>query len=136
MEWTGGCLCGSIRYRASEAPAYASYCHCSMCRKASGAPFTGFAEFPIGVLEWIQGQPSQYGSSNGVIRRFCDNCGSSLTFESDGIVFVTQGSLDFPERVDFDCHAYTNSRLPGMELADGLPQFPGPAGGKGGQSID
>ncbi|MGF1610929.1 MAG: GFA family protein [Kiloniellales bacterium] len=136
MEWTGGCLCGSVRYRASEAPKYASYCHCGMCRKASGAPFMGFVEFPEGALEWTQGRLSQYESSSGVIRRFCGSCGSPLTFEADGIVFLTQGSLDAPEQVAFDCHTYTKSRLPGMTLADGLPQFPGPAGGKGGRPID
>ena len=50
MDWTGGCLCGSIRYRASDAPHWASYCHCGMCRKVSGAPFMGFVEFPEGTF--------------------------------------------------------------------------------------
>ena len=136
MEWTGGCLCGAVRYRASEAPKYASYCHCGMCRKASGAPFTGFVEFPEAAVEWTKGQAKQYISSNGVVRRFCGACGSSFTFEADGVLFVSLGSLDAPERVVFDCHAYTEFRLPGMEISDGLPQFPGPAGGKGGRPID
>jgi len=136
MEWTGGCLCGSIRYRASQAPKWASYCHCRMCRKISGAPFTGFVEFPEGTFDWIQGQSDQYKSSNSVIRRFCSNCRSSLTFEADGILFILLGSLDCPELVVFDCHTYTESRLLGIELADGLPQFPGPVGGKGGRPID
>ena len=135
MVWTGGCLCGSIRFRASDAPQWASYCHCGMCRRISGAPFTGFVEFPDGAFEWTQGQLNQYRSSTGVIRRFCGNCGSSLTFEADGILFISLGSLDFPEQVVFDCHTYTKSRLAGMELADGLPQFPGPVGGKGGRPI-
>lgn len=136
MEWTGGCLCGSIRYRASAEPQWASYCHCGMCRKISGAPFMGFVEFPEGTFEWIQGQLNQYQSSKGVTRRFCSNCGSSLTFEAGGILFISQGSLDFPEQVVFDCHTYTKTQLPGIELADKLPQFPGPVGGKGGRPID
>jgi hypothetical protein len=136
MEWTGGCLCGAIRYRASDAPQWASYCHCGMCRKVSGAPFMGFVEFPAGTLQWAQGQPSQYRSSDGVIRRFCRNCGSSLTFEADGMVFISLGSLDFPEHVVVERHCYTKDRLPGIELADGLPEFPGPFGGKGGRPND
>ncbi len=79
MEWTGGCLCGAVRYRASQTPDYARYCHCGMCRKVSGAPFTGYAEFPEAVFEWVEGEPSQYRSSEGVIRRFCSTCGSALT---------------------------------------------------------
>ncbi len=136
MDWTGGCLCGAIRYRASEAPKYASYCHCGMCRKVSGAPFTGFVEFPNRNLEWTQGQLEVYRSSQDVLRRFCGTCGSSLTFEADGILFVSLGSLDSPERVAVKCHTYTSSRLPAIELADGLPNFPGPAGGKGGRPIE
>jgi hypothetical protein len=136
MEWTGGCLCGAIRYRASEAPQWASYCHCGMCRKVSGAPFMGFVEFPARTLQWTQGQPAQYHSSDGVIRRFCSTCGSSLTFEADGLVFISLGSLDSPEHVVVERHCYTKDRLPGIVLADGLPQFPGPFGGKGGRPND
>lgn len=136
MEWTGGCLCGSIRYRAGDAPHWASYCHCGMCRKISGAPFTGFVEFPEGSFEWTDGHLAQYQSSDGIMRRFCGHCGSSLTFEADGIVFISLGSLDVPGQVAFDCHTYTKSRLPGMELVDGLPQCPGPVGGRGGRPID
>lgn len=107
-----------------------------MCRKASGAPFAAFVEFPEGAFEWIQGKPDQYRSSTGVIRRFCGNCGSSLTFETDGMLFISLGSLDFPEHVVVERHCYTRARLPGIELGDGLPQFPGPFGGKGGREID
>jgi len=107
-----------------------------MCRKVSGAPFMGFVEVADGAIEWTRGQPGAYQSSSGVVRRFCSTCGGALTFESDGIIFVTLGSLDVPEKVVFDCHTYTNSKLPEIELADGLPHFPGPAGGKGGRPIE
>ena len=75
-----------------------------MCRKVSGAPFTGFVEFPDGVLAWAEGQPEVYRSFEGVLRRFCGTCGSSLTFETDGIQFVSLGNLDFPEQVAVTCH--------------------------------
>ena len=136
MQWTGGCLCGAIRYRASDAPQWASYCHCGMCRKISGAPFTGFVQFQAGTFEWTQGQLIRYQSSNGVIRRFCGTCGSSLTFEADAVLFVSLGSLDSPDQIDVKCHTYTKTRLPGMALTDGLPHFPGPVGGKGGRPND
>jgi hypothetical protein len=136
MEWTGGCLCGQVRYRAKAAPAYASYCHCRMCQKVSGAPFMGFVEFSEGTVEWTSGNPDRYRSSDAVIRRFCGACGSSLTFETDGVLFVTLGSLDAPEQVTVDCHTYTKTRLPGIVLNDRLPHFSGPAGGKGGRPID
>ena len=137
MEWTGGCLCGSIRYRASDAPQWASYCHCGMCRKVSGAPFMSFVEFPEGAFEWIAGQAEPYRSSDGAIRRFCGKCGSSLTFEADGMLFISLGSLDCPEQVVVERHCYTEFRLPGIALADGLPQFTGHLAARAGsRSID
>lgn len=136
MDWTGGCLCGRSRYRADTAPDYASYCHCGMCRKSSGAPIAAFVEFPVGSIAWTGHAPHQYQSSEGVVRRFCSTCGSSLTFETDDVLFMALGSLDRPEQVAVNCHTYTQSRLPGITLPDGLPQFPGPASGKGGKPID
>ncbi|MCP5373191.1 MAG: GFA family protein [Hyphomicrobiales bacterium] len=136
MEWTGGCLCGAVRYGSDAAPLWASYCHCGMCRKVSGAPYMAFVEFPAGALRWTAGQARAYTSSDGVVRRFCGACGGSLTFEAEGLVFIALGSLDAPERVQVQRHCYTRDRLPGIKLADGLPQFPGPFGGKGGKPQD
>ena len=38
-EFEGGCLCGAVRYRAISSPIRGVICHCSMCRKHSGAPY-------------------------------------------------------------------------------------------------
>jgi len=133
MEWTGGCLCGAIRYRASQAPRWAAHCHCSMCRKVSGAPFLTFVEFPEGTFAWTLGEPRPYRSSPGVMRRFCAECGSTLTFEPDKMLFVALGSLDQAEHVQIESHCYTSTQLPQIKLADGLPSYPGARGGKGGR---
>lgn len=136
MEWTGGCLCGAIRYHASDPPMWASYCHCGMCRKVSGAPYMGFVQFSEETFKWLRGRSAVYQSSEGVTRRFCGSCGSSLTFEADGMLFLSLGSLDFPEQVVVERHCYAARRLPGVGFADGLPRYPGPFGGKGGRPID
>lgn len=33
--FTGGCLCGRIRYRVQGVPANQTHCHCETCRRAS-----------------------------------------------------------------------------------------------------
>ena len=45
-RYTGGCLCGALRYEAVGEPLYAGLCYCADCQKASGSgfiPFIGFA---------------------------------------------------------------------------------------------
>ena len=63
MDWTGGCLCGAVRYRATAAPLRAVSCHCAMCRRASGAAFLTFVHFPKEAFAWTEGAPTRYRSS-------------------------------------------------------------------------
>src|ERR1700761_5808144 len=42
----GSCLCGLVAYEVSDSFEYALYCHCSNCRRATGAaakPFAGIS---------------------------------------------------------------------------------------------
>ena len=80
MEWTGGCLCGAVRYEVSEPPQKSGYCHCRMCQKASGAPCTVGVYFAKQALRITRGQPTFYRSSNVAERGFCRNCGSQLLY--------------------------------------------------------
>ena len=83
MEWTGGCLCGAVRYRAKTDPFWTGHCHCKMCQHWTGtAAFTG-ACFAPGQLEWTHGKPSYFQSSKNVQLSFCRTCGSSLGFHRD-----------------------------------------------------
>ena len=60
---TGGCLCGEVRYEADGAPFHKTVCHCSMCRRASGAPIVAWFSVPREELRWVQGAPKRYRSS-------------------------------------------------------------------------
>ncbi len=40
--YKGECLCGSIKYEVDEIEAQMGHCHCTMCRKFSGAAFTTY----------------------------------------------------------------------------------------------
>ena len=134
MNWTGGCLCGRIRFVAAQAPRRAHYCHCRTCRKASGAPFMAFVTFPVGALHWSAGEPGFHASSDGISRRFCRDCGSTLTREGGGGVQVALGALDSPEAVVPERHCFTRQRLPGLAFIDGLPEDPGDGGNADGRA--
>lgn len=128
MEWTGGCLCGAVRYRADADPMRAVHCHCVMCRKVSGAAFLTFVHFPVGGFAWIKGEPAQYRSSADAERGFCARCGSTLSMHEEVLpdrVQVTLGSLDKPDAVKPDDHVWTESQVSWLRLVDDLPRFAG-----------
>jgi hypothetical protein len=39
---TGGCFCGDIRYAVTGSPFHPTNCHCSICRRTTGAPFVAW----------------------------------------------------------------------------------------------
>jgi hypothetical protein len=95
----GGCLCGSLRYVLSGPPAQTTLCHCSDCRRASGAPFVAWTFFRSGALSWTEGRPKTFNFA-GRERSFCGDCGTPLVFFDPGIpqwFEVSTCSLDDPQ---------------------------------------
>ncbi|KIY70177.1 DUF636-domain-containing protein, partial [Cylindrobasidium torrendii FP15055 ss-10] len=99
----GGCLCGDIRYKLNFAsteecakPYSAHLCHCSQCRKQSGALFLHFVViYPPSTIEWLTPtKPTEYASSEKAVRGFCATCGSSLYWKSARYFEVVTGSID------------------------------------------
>lgn len=91
---TGGCQCGVVRYRIKNL-GRASICHCRMCQKAFGGFFAPLVS--ANGLEWTKGERSIYHSSNRNWRGFCKDCGTPLTYEFEGGIEVSIGSLDNPD---------------------------------------
>jgi len=128
MAWTGGCLCGAVRYVANADPIRVVNCHCSMCRKMSGAAFLTFVHFPAASFTWTKGQPTRYRSSPDAERGFCARCGSTLDMREHVLrdrVQMTLGSLDQPNAVKPDDHVWTHSQVSWLQVVDDLPRFPG-----------
>ena len=122
----GGCLCGAIRYRAAAPPMRAVICHCSMCRKHTGAPIGSFVHFPIDSFTWLSEQPTRYRSSEFAERGFCSQCGSTVAMHEEVLndrVQVALGSLDQPDRVSINDHVWTEDQISWFEIKDDLPRF-------------
>ncbi len=123
----GGCLCGRIRYRLNAEPLHAAHCHCSQCRRASGAPFLIWVAFPADSFAFTQGDPGIYHASDFAERTFCPNCGTQITFrhvESTHQVDVIAGSLDNAEAVQPVHHIWNSAKLGWLHMDDGLPRYP------------
>jgi len=124
---SGGCFCGFVRYEIAAAPYSETCCHCSICRRTSGAPFVAWFSVPLGDYRLVSGEPASFQSSDHATRTFCPRCGTPLSFRSRNSpseIDVTTCSLDMPQALPPRDHTYTSSRLGWVELADDLPSYP------------
>ena len=124
---SGRCLCGAITYEASGDPIAVAFCHCSMCRRAAGAPVVAWAMFPLEAFALKSGAPAVNASSPGVERCFCGRCGTQLTWAAEflpGLVDVTVASFDDPASLPPSMHIWDTARLPWLATADSLPRHP------------
>ena len=99
---SGGCLCGAVRYQVSGNIKAVANCHCSMCRRHSGAAFLTYAAVETEAFTIEQGRTVPYRSSGDAVCSHCGTCGSPLTFTFDsdpGTVWLTAGSFDDPNAV-------------------------------------
>ena len=101
-RYTGGCLCGALRYEAFGEPLYAGHCYCSDCQKASGSGFIPFMGFPRSAVRF-SGKTRRFRTKAArggeAVRNFCSICGS-LVFggelgKADSFT-IYAGSLDDP----------------------------------------
>ena len=125
MIFSGGCLCGAIRYESRKKPTETGYCHCSICRKSTGAPVVAFASFPESAFTYTKGKPSIYRSSSSGHREFCSKCGTQICYrETDNAetVDINSGTLDDLETVEPKCHIYTNDAVSWLKIEDDYPR--------------
>lgn len=123
----GGCHCGAMRYEISAEPIDTGYCHCTDCRKTTGAPVLAWATIPMDAFQFLKGAPNVYRSSAQGERLFCPNCGAQLLFRErpDPLyVDINIPTLDFPNEISPDYHIYTGDQLPWFDTKDGLPRYP------------
>lgn len=135
-RFTGGCLCGALRYEIEGEPLYAGHCYCKDCQKASGSGFIPFMGVSAGQVRF-EGESKSFVSkaANGgdATRNFCPRC-ASLVFggvvgESDSFTIYV-GSLDDTSLFHPKIAIFARSRPDWSPIPPGLIVFEGmPPGG-------
>ncbi|MFO1138842.1 MAG: GFA family protein [Paracoccus sp. (in: a-proteobacteria)] len=87
-RFTGGCLCGNVRFVAWGLPYRVGICHCMDCRKHHGALFQASAIFPQNAVT-VEGEIGEFEG-----RFFCPRCGSPVFSRKDDEIELSLGSLD------------------------------------------
>ncbi|MBP0589915.1 GFA family protein [Paraburkholderia sp. LEh10] len=124
----GGCFCGKVRYEISGTPFDSTICHCTDCRRASASPFVAWFSVRQSGFRFVDGEPRSFASSKAVLRAFCPDCGTPLTYQHDdfpGEIDISTCSLDVPEQVPPEHHTWMSQKLPWIHVSDALPKHAG-----------
>jgi hypothetical protein len=125
----GSCGCGHVRFELDGPPMVMRHCHCGRCRHARGTAYATNLAWPLAALRYTAGEtdvvdfPMPGAQFFGVA--FCSACGGALPKRSEGrgFVVVPVGSLDSDPGIHAYAHAFVSSKVPWVEIHDGLPQF-------------
>lgn len=127
---TGRCYCGATTIHATSRPTAVAYCHCSDCRRVTGAPVGAFAAFETSTLTFTPDEGRSVSVNPGVTRTFCETCGSPLTGRYDYLpnaVYVALGLLDQAYSLPPELHAHDGMRLQWLHIDDDLERHSGSA---------
>ena len=132
MTIAGGCLCGAVRYEVTGPFLRAGHCHCSRCRKHSGAAVLTQGRVRREDFRLLSGEESlrvYHPAEGAAVKAFCIRCGSSLfggTWPEGPEVSIRLGSVDGDPGIRPQVHTFVDSRAPWDEITDELPRYPGP----------
>jgi hypothetical protein len=127
----GGCLCGGVRYRVTGPFLRAGHCHCSRCRKHSGAAVCTQGRVLREHFRLTSGADlvkAYRPEGDGAVKAFCSVCGSSLfggDWPDGPEVSIRLVSVDGDPGIRPQYHSYVGSRAPWDEITDDLPQHDG-----------
>ena len=131
MSPEGGCACGAVRYALTNGPLIVHACHCRDCQRLTGSAFVINLWIERKFVESRGEDPRSFILKGGSGRPhevcFCASCGTYVWSRYDpapgDALFVRAGTLDRPEAVRPDVHIFTRSKLPWLQLPEGVPAF-------------
>ena len=123
-EKTGGCLCGSVRFRIAGALRDVVFCHCGQCRRQTGHFYAATNVDDRAIRVSGEEHVTWYAASEDAKRGFCSHCGSALFWKhrADSHVSVLAGAFDQPSGLKPGYHIFVADKGDHYEIGDGLPQ--------------
>lgn len=128
----GGCLCGGVRFEIQRAVGPFELCHCTRCRKGSGAAFAAMLGVRTADFRLVQGADLIARYDAPIIRRppayrvsFCQRCGSPVPDPKPNAEWfeIPAGLLEGDPELRPDKHIFVELKAPWFTITDDLPQL-------------
>ena len=127
-KFDGHCMCGNISYVVDEGtePLATVVCHCSICQRQSGAPFSlnvvvADAAFHVSGDTLGEFETTSEETQTPVQRQYCTNCGSpivSLPAATPDLAFIKAGTLDDRSWLEPEMEIWCRSAHPYVTIDD------------------
>lgn len=131
-NYTGGCLCGAIRYSVSAPINELRHCHCRDCQRTSGAHGAVVAVVPSDKFKLEKGTLKRYAgkaaSGRTLYRFFCADCGSPIYGQRETMpemMTLRAGTLDDSNNLKIAMHIWTGSARSWSYIDPSAKQHPG-----------
>ena len=122
----GSCQCSAVTYAVADEFIYAVNCHCSACRRATGAAFKPLAGIERAKLRVTSGKDAVLivGAPSWHNER-CRLCGSLLfaVVRDGAFAHVAMGTLVDDPTIRPSAHIFVGSKAPWFTITDDLPQY-------------
>jgi hypothetical protein len=129
-EFTGGCLCGAVRYRCRGEPQSQGLCQCERCQRQSGSAFliaVVFAQTNVTLSgDTLNIYTVRDANGAALHRHFCGTCGSAIMITLDrypDIRSMMGGTLDDKMRLKPTFSLWCSSAQPWLRLPGDIAAF-------------
>ena len=130
MSFTGGCLCGGVRFTVERRHLNAVHCYCQMCRRAHGTAFSTHTIVRPDQITWASERSAlvKFESSPHAFREFCPTCGSHVLVHGqtgDATLAIPLGLIDGDPPATILSHIFVEACVGWHQIRDDLPQYEG-----------
>jgi len=123
----GSCLCGNVAFEISGEITELYQCHCSLCRKATGAAANAACIVPSERFTWRSGtsQITSFVRHSGYRSDFCSHCGSPVPnpMRDGERVWVPAGLFDEATQARVTRHVFVGSKAEWDEISGSGVQY-------------
>jgi len=128
--YTGGCLCGELRYVVKSEPLTFYACHCTDCQRRTGTAFALSMVVSRGAFELQKGKPVFYKvqMTDGRTKtgNVCPACSTRVWGEpakTPDVVIIQPGTLDDRSWLHPVAHIWTRSAQPWFQFPKDVARF-------------
>jgi len=125
----GRCVCGAVTYEVDDAFEYSANCHCTDCRRKTGAAFKSFAGIAVARFAVTEGLDAVARFGGGDHDGHCARCGAFLysIVRQGAYAHINLGGLTDTPSIRPSHHIFVASKAPWHDILDTLPRFAGHA---------